>query len=805
MEESGIQRKPMLARMVRGLLLGTLSLLLLTSIGLGCLLYLLEPEMARYEARVIALKERRPAAEGWKFHSRVYSTGFPLLPDTQVSPRRLIAELEARGYQQVDDGVVSPGQFSQASSSVEVYVRGYRIGKTYGASGRVLLRFKGGRLIAVLPTDGLPPPGKESALLALEPVLLSEELGNPPRRSTFVPLSEIPPYVQWAVLASEDVRFASHHGLDFRGILRAIVENVLAGKLKQGASTITQQLARTLFLTTERTFQRKLRELAITLLLDSHLTKDALLELYLNAVYLGQYDGVAIHGVQEAARTYFGKSVGTLTLAEAATLSGIIPAPNAYSPIRNPDQAIARRARVLKLMAQHGFVSTAEASKAAQQPLTLSLQGTERLHHGYFVAYVRHQLEARLGKEYAQQGLMIFTTLDPVTQNVAQDALVRSLVHLDKRYGKSVEPLMGAAFLLDPHSGQVLAVVGGRGYTHSPFNRAFQSRRQPGSAFKPIAFAAALEGGEGLPEFNPGTVLENLRRTYQVKEGDWTPRNHDGDYNPQVTLAKALTKSLNVATVNLVEQIGPQRVTQLARKLGLGNLKPVLSIGLGTNEVALDKLTAAYATFPARGLRVRPQAILQVVDVWGNLRLSSVPPGPRVLTPDVADRMVELLRSVVTYGTAWTLRANGHYRPPSAGKTGTSQDQHDAWYIGFTPELCLGVWVGFDTPRDLKGSASEIAVPVWGAVMTAVTQDRSHPNFELPATLEYAWIDPYTGGRATRNCPRQMRVAFKKGRTPRAVCRLDHAEREEEISAAKAAGSGSEPPAHALPMAGSTP
>lgn len=826
----------MMRWLLRLLLAGVLLTLLLGAAGAGVVAWYVMPELERWEPKVLALRDRTGTGPGWQFHSRVYSEALVLVPDLPVTEDMLLEELAARTYtpfilekkgkqarrdatsapKDAPDGApraessaqagvtgarslpaapLSPGQFRKVKDGLEIHLRGFDLPGFSGATGQVRVVLADGRIKNVYPLSGTAP----LQTFALEPILLAELLGDPPRRATFIPLEQIPKHVQQAIIASEDARFYEHFGVDLRGVLRAVTRNIMAGGLRQGGSTITQQLARTLFLSTERTVQRKVSELALALLLDKHLKKERLLELYLNSVYLGQLEGVAIHGVEEAARAYFSKGVLELTEAEAATLTGIIPAPNAFTPLKYPERALEKRARVLGLMQEQGYLSAQGYADALAEPLRVQAGKAAPFRYGYYTSYVRHFLQQTLGAGFEMRGLAIYSSLDPALQTRVEKSLVKEVDEMGRRFGKQPEPLQGAAFLLDYHTGKVLAVVGGHGYAENPFNRAFQSKRQPGSSFKPIAYAAALEGGEGMTPFTPGTTLPDERRAFQVKEGDWRPRNYDGDYHPSVTLAKALTKSLNVATVNLVDQIGPQRVADLARRLGLGELKPVLSIGLGTNEVTLEQLVRAYSTFPSGGFEVLPQPVGRVVDQWEQTVWETAVPSKRLIKLETAQLMVELLRSVVIYGTSWTLRTEGYYPRPSAGKTGTSQDEQDAWYMGFTPELLLGVWVGYDTPRHLYGSAADVAVPVWGGVMTSVMQDRKTGDFALPGTMEYVFLDPYSGGRATALCPRPMRVAFLKGTGPTKSCPQSH---EDETPEPEGGGEGSGEDEGAAPAAG---
>ncbi|MFM7201935.1 MAG: PBP1A family penicillin-binding protein [Myxococcota bacterium] len=787
--------------------------LLAVGAGAAALVYVLQPELEKYEPQVLALKDRQGVGHGWQFHSRIYSQALIVQPELKMSRDQFIEQLETRGYQErlpekerstkaktktssppnppllevmaplPFDAPLRPGEFRKGKTGLEVAFRGFDLPGTQASPAMARLRFAEGRLRMMEPLTETPLP----SVVAIEPMLLAELLGDNPRRSTFVLLQKIPKHVQDAVISSEDSRFEQHAGIDYRGVLRAVLRNVEAGQLRQGGSTITQQLARTLFLSTERTWRRKVAEVAIALQLGKHLSKDMQLELYLNSVYLGQLEGVGIHGVQEAARAYFGKSVGELSLGEAATLSGVIPAPNAFSPLKYPERAQERRALVLSLMRAQGRISAEEEEIARQEQLRIQPEKTQPLRYGYYTGYVREFLKRTLGEGFEQRGLTVYAAMDPVVQNQFESSLIKHLDMIERRTGKQKEPLMGAAMLIDPHTGQVIAIAGGRGYDKNPFNRAFQSRRQPGSSFKPIAYATALEGGEGIPPFTPGTTIPDERRTFIVKEGEWKPRNYESDYHEKVTLAKALTKSLNVATVNLVDQVGPEKVAAMAKRLGLGDPKPVLSIGLGTNEVTLEQMVRAYATFPSGGLEVIPQPDEKVVDLWGHEVYKPSVPSKRLLKEDTATLMVDLLRSVVIYGTSWTLRTEGWFPKPSAGKTGTSQDEQDAWYMGFTQELLMGVWVGYDTPKHLYGSAADIAVPVWGSIMSDMNGDAPAREFELPPGFEYVWIDPYTGGRSTSYCLRPMRVAFKKGTAPKESCPKTH---EDELLLEENMGEG---------------
>jgi penicillin-binding protein 1A len=365
----------------------------------------------------------------------------------------------------------------------------------------------------------------------------------------------------------------------------------------------------------------------------------------------------------------------------------------------------------------------------------------------------------------------VFTALDPVWQSHAEEELPRGVADLERWRGRLEQPLEGAFVALDPTTGYVRAMVGGRAPHAGDFNRAIQARRQPGSAIKPLVYAAALD----VSRFTPATTVPNLRREFDTPQGPWAPRNDEGDYHPQVTLAKALAKSLNVATANVVEAVGPEEVARYAGRFGLQGLRAVPSIGLGTSEVTLLDLTSAYTAFPNQGVRRAPSAVRVVLD--GRGRVLSQPPARamRVMPPTVAALMTGLLEDVVIFGVSYPLRARYGFYQPLGGKTGTTNDFNDAWFVGFTPDVTAGVWVGYDVPQSLRRSASETALAVWAGVMRRLLDGFPPRPFQGSDGLDLVWIDPWSGGLARSDCPRPMRVPFLPGTAPRNFCARDHA------------------------------
>jgi penicillin-binding protein 1B len=749
----------------------------------------------RFGAQVHALRERRASTPGWSFPSRLYSGGVPLTIGRPLPSGYLLEHLELRGYQRAASPVSRPGTYAPVPGGFEIVLRGFLgTGDPAGSGGpeRVRVALRNGRLANVQRFRG--PEGATPPDLAhpprLEPVLIGRLTDEKRTRREWVPLARIPKTVRDAVIAAEDRRFYRHPGFDVRSNVRALVTDLRSRGLREGASTITQQLARALFLHRRRTLGRKLSELTLAAGLELLLSKDQILEMYLNSVYWGQDDGDAIGGVAEAARHYFAAPVESLGVGEAALLAGIIPAPNAYSPFRSARLARARRNAVLDDMVAAGLLDSTRARQLARTPLGARRGEPVEDRFPSFTGYVREFVESRLPREVAERrGLSIFTSLDPVWQLEAQERLAAGVDQLERWQGRSPEPLEGAFVAVEPATGFVRAMVGSRNPRTGDFNRAFQARRQPGSAIKPLVYAAALDPPRGDPRFTPASVVPDLRREFQTPEGPWKPRNDEGDYHPTVTLAKALAKSLNVATANLVEAIGPSQVTRYAERFGLGKIKAVASVGLGTNEVTLVGLTSAYGTFVNGGVRRDATPVRAVSDARGRVILEPPRHGSRVLTEPTAALMTGLLEDVVTFGVSYPLKKVHGFLRPVAGKTGTTNDYHDAWFVAFTPDVVAGVWVGFDAPRSLMRPAAELALPLWADIMKRLLLGFPATAFRERPDIELQWIDSWSGGLARSDCPSKMRVPFVRGTAPAKLCARDHAADWEALFQARAADS----------------
>lgn len=595
-----------------------------------------------------------------------------------------------------------------------------------------------------------------------------------------VPLHMTPDYLRQAVVATEDRQFYEHTGVDLRGILRAIIRDIRAGEFVEGASTITQQLAKTLFLTPRKSITRKLKEAFLAFQIERRYTKDEILELYLNQVYFGS----GAYGVQAAARTFFGKPANELTLAECALVAGMPKSPSRYSPLVNSSLALKRRAVVLKQMARNGMITREQLAAARSSPLNLAKGQNISMKAPYFVAYVRNLLEKEFGgARLYRTGLTVYTTLNYEMQQAAEKAVAKGLELLSARMQKhglltlqseaardtgGQESPQAALVSLDARQGAILAMVGGRDFQESPFNRATMARRQPGSAFKPLVYACAMENG-----FAQNYVMWDAPVVFKgAKEGlDWTPENFSGKFKGEMTLRQALSVSQNIPAVKLLGKLGPSTAVQWAYRMGIESpLQPNLSLVLGTSEVTLLELTAAYAVFPNGGVGTRPLAIIEVLDRDGRSIWRARPQMRPAVSPETAAIMTDMLQAVVQSGTG---RAARRISRPLAGKTGTTDSYRDALFVGFSPTVVAGVWVGLDHYGILgnKETGSRAALPIWVDFMEQVLAGRPYRDFSLPEGVVKVRVDVESGLLASENCPNAVTVVFKKGTEPKQYCR----------------------------------
>ena len=575
-----------------------------------------------------------------------------------------------------------------------------------------------------------------------------------------VPLDRMSPNFIKAVLSVEDQRFYEHSGVDAIRVAAAALKNLQEGRRAEGGSTITQQLARQSFLSRDKTYRRKLKEVILAAHIETVYPKERILELYLNKVYFG--DG--LYGVEAASRGYFGKTAADLSVAEAALLAGLIQSPSSYAPTVNLERAIARRNVVLSAMTSSGAIDADTAAKAKEAAVKLENALEIRETFGlYFKEQVRRDLVERFGWQRVYQGgLKVYTTMDSALQQAAEQLVEKGLVEIESRRAfkhpgrkdftpaKEAEgtPYLQAALVsVDPKTGQVLAMVGGRDFTESRFNRATQARRQSGSAFKPFVFAAAIEAG-----YSPASVITRLNDPIQTLQGAWVPEDEHSTAS-SMTLRTALRTSSNRAAVQLLNSVGIQNAVSYAEKLNMGTPPSVPSMALGTSEVTLLSLTSAYGAFAAEGTIRQPSLIRRVEDSEGNVLYAAEVKAHEAISRSTAYLMSSMLADVVNYGTAYRARQAG-FTLQAAGKTGTTNDYLDAWFVGFTPRVVTGVWIGFDQPQTIiaNGYGGELAVPIWAGFMKAATKGHKNEWFERPPDVIGVNVCRVSGKLPNRGC-----------------------------------------------------
>ena len=728
--------------------------------------------------RLSSLSSLRYSGKGWKFPTRVYADWIELRAGMPLEESDLRLALDAARYRRATGKPYAPGQYRRRGSIFEIYLRPFVYPDRSEPGAPTLVEIRDGQVASIGNGFSETTP---RGLLRVDPQLLAEFSDQERERRSYLPLAKIPRHVALAVVASEDRRFFRHMGLDILGIGRATARNVRAGSFVEGGSTISQQLAKNVFLSRQRTFTRKLHEALLAVMIEFRYSKDQILEFYLNQIYLGQRGTWSVCGIEEGALYYFNKHASELTLGEAALLAGIIPAPNRFSPYRDAESAITRRNEVLEDMVASGFVSRAEAQRARKTPLRFAPNPAPLTRAPYFVDYVREVLSKDISEaDLSTRGLQVFTTLDPRLEDAAERCVREGTREADARSpigGASRDPAQGALLAIEPQNGAIRAMVGGRDYRESSFNRAVESRRQPGSAFKPFVYVAALDTpfSGRRPPLTAATLLDDMPDSFQTSFGMWAPRNYENTYYGRVTAARALARSLNVATVRLEFLVGIPKISQMAHALGIqSRLREVASLALGTSEVTPMELTTAYATLANGGVMVKPVAVRAVLDRGGNLVWTPRRESRRVIRPETAYMATTLLQGPVIYGTAASIRSQFGFLRPAAGKTGTTDDENDAWFVGYTPDLVAGVWVGCDRNRRIGLSGTQAAVPIWARFMDIAHRGKPVRDFLAPPGVIDVWIDADTGYRAGADCPHVMRESFIPTTEPRLVCMVSH-------------------------------
>jgi len=715
-----------------------------------------------YSAVELARFERADARRA----TYIYAAGQTLAPGMNVQRVGLVATLGRLGYSETRTGPPAPGYFRRSGGNWDIYLRG---SDETAAGGAQIVRLQ----IADDRITKVTRAGQEVTDAALEPEVLGSATDRPGEDHKPVRLDETPKVLIDAVLAAEDHRFFAHGGVDFRALLRAAWANLRAGRVKEGGSTITQQLVKVRLLTPHRTFFRKLREAWLAALIESRYSKERILEAYLNEIYLGQRGPIAIRGVGAASRAYFGKEVHQLTAPEAALIAAIIRGPNVYSPAVDPDRARDHRNTVLAQMRDLKMLTPEEYERARKTPVRVRSLVSPGQSAPYFVDSVRQELEQRFDTGVARaRGVRIVTTLDLSLQRFADAAAVRGLDRLESSMsaGYRRDPnrrLQVAMIVAEPSTGEIRALVGGRDYLASQFNRATSARRQPGSAFKPIVYLAALRAGDGAPFFTAASRVEDLPITIDSGGQPWSPKNSEDRYEGIVSVRQALEQSLNSATVRVAQAVGLPNVIAMARALGIqSQLAPVPAMALGAFEVTPLELARAYLPLANGG--VKPVAISSIRRVqFGDdeVRPSGADEPVRVVSAAEAWLITSLLKGVVNSGTGSAVHASG-LPDVIAGKTGTTNDGRDAWFVGYTSRLLALVWVGFDNGDPHGMSGAKAALPIWVDFMKQAVDAYPQTDFEVPPGISFVDIDVGNGKKAAHACPVVAREGFLTGTEP---------------------------------------
>jgi penicillin-binding protein 1B len=727
---------------------------------------------ARYTIHLDRVVRARFEGRLFRVPSRVMSAPTILYPGLDWKRIDLRGTLLRLGYQETNQpGIPAVGRFRWESRRVRLHRRPFEHPSRAEPERDIILRL-GGDDIEEL-RDAVS--GRELGAVLLEPELVGAYYGPDHEQRELVRVADVPPHLVDAILSVEDQRFRSHGGLDLRRIVGAMWVNLRSGRVRQGGSTLTQQLVKNFFLTPERSLKRKLQEAAMALIVEARYEKEAILESYLNEIYLGQRGSTSIHGVGEASRFYFGKPVQHISLAESALLAAIIQSPAGLSPHREAERATQRRNLVLRLMHDQGRVSDAELEEASAEPIRVAKITPEPREARFFLDALRRQLPSFYSMDtLTSEGLRIYATLDLRLQRLAGSALREEIEKLEQRY-PALRPengrrLEGCLVALRPQTGEVLALVGGRDYSVSQFDRCTQARRPAGSVFKPFVYIAALEPVPGGPHITLASLLDDSPLELSTPTGAWRPANYDKEFHGRVPAREALERSLNVATARLAQEVGIGRVADVASRLGIESPLPqVPSLAIGSADISPLELARAYATIANGGIRPQIRTFEDVVDGSG-AAVERQPIGfERVLDAGTAYLAVSLLEGVIDRGTGRGVRAGG-IRGPIAGKTGTSDEERDAWFVGFAPELVVVVWIGFDEPHSLGLPSSQVALPVWTRFVHSATGGRLRGSFLPPAEVVRLDIDPVSGALALAGCPRSSPEYFLRGTEPDLTC-----------------------------------
>ena len=720
----------------------------------------------------VVITKKFDSSRRWDLPSRIYSDATPIVPGMSLPRTLLEPKLNHVGYHETRERVANPGEYRYAGTTLEIYLQNFEYPDIEFRALPVSIDLDGASVRTIRRLDD----GVKLRGIRVEPELITSIYNNQMEDRLPVALTAIPKVVSDAIIATEDRNFYHHEGISIRGTLGALATDLRQKSWTHGGSTLTQQLVKNLYLNPERTWRRKITEALMAILLEARYSKNEILEAYLNEIYLGQNGAVQIIGVEQASLVTFGKHVTYLTLPEAATLAGIIRSPNVLSPLKYPDRAKPRRDTVLGLMKDQKMVTEEEYEKAMATPLTTSRFPRTSRSAPFFVDLVLKQLrETYPETQLKTEGLRVFTTLDTIMQRSAEQGLDAGIESLNKRYPylrKSPVPLEGVILTIQPGTGYVKALVGGRNYSKTQFNRAIQAHRQPGSLFKPFVYATAMDPQRGSQALTAATVLDDSPITVRNGSSVWSPQNYDLRFHGRVTVRDALAHSYNIPAVRAAIDVGVPNVIKTASTIGIeSHLAPYPSVSLGSFEVTPLEIAYAYSAFANLGVKAEPISILAVSTREGKLLESREVKMKRVAPASVCYVINDVLKDVFNYGTASKARQLGFERA-FAGKTGTTSNYRDAWFIGYSPRILSLVWIGFDDGHSVRLAGGDACVPIWTSHMNRIVGLIPDVDWKRPEDIVERRIDPESGMLATPWCPQTRAEVFVAGTEPTSVCPL---------------------------------
>ncbi|MBI4239043.1 MAG: PBP1A family penicillin-binding protein [Deltaproteobacteria bacterium] len=707
----------------------------------------------------------------WKVPSRIYSDVEYLYPGLDVTQRLLRDKLDRLGYRDTGAAAAAAGEYVFAKDRIDLYLHDFDYPNERFVGFPLRVKLSGGAIqeITHLKT------AERLTTVRLEPELIGSVFDEKMEDRTLVKLQQVPDLCLLGVVTIEDERFFRHGGMDPWGILRAMWNNLKAMRVVEGGSTLTQQLVKNYFLTQDRTWRRKLNEALIALAIEQRHSKAEILEAYVNEIYLGQRGASSVSGFGEAARLYFGKEIAQLDASECALLSGMIRGPGRYNPFLHPEAAKDRRNFVIARLREQGYLNEADAAKAAAAPIVTPRQARQLVQAPFFLDFVKQQLHELYPEErLVAEGLRIFTSLDVSGQLIAEQAVAEGLADLEQRFAAKLPKdhagqLQGAFVSLQPQTGYIRTMVGGRSYADTQFNRVTQAKRQPGSTFKPFVYLTAFDPQRSQQPFAPSSYIEDISFTIQSGGKDWTPHNYDQREHGPLPAREALIHSYNIATARLAIDAGLEAVVQTAQDAGIGStVQAVPSMALGSFEVTPLELATAYTIFANNGMLAHPLAINGVVTAQGEVLERKTIGMERRFDPGPVYLVTETLKDVLTKGTAASAGRLG-FKGLAAGKTGTTSDYRDAWFVGFTPELVALSWVGYDDNTSTHLSGGTAALPIWVRYMRDA-QPANSQDFPMPKNVILVKIDPVSGKAWTKDCPEAIFAPFVEGAEPTEEC-----------------------------------